>query len=315
MTQTCKVAVVGAGYMATEHVKAFADVPGVELSGIFSRTRERAEKLAAEYGIQGVYDSVEQLYEVTRADLVVVTVVELSMNQVSKACFAYPWTVLLEKPAGYTMPDALDIHAAAQQQGRNVFVALNRRFYASTRAALDDLARIDAPRFIKMQDQQDQATALQYGQPKPVVENWMYANSLHMIDYFTAFGRGKVVEVENVFPWTPADPGVVVARLVFESGDTGLYEGIWKGPGPWAATIQTAEKRWEMRPLEQAAFQVAGSRKLEPLETHPWDTAFKPGLRMQAEQAVRAVLGQPHQSVSLGESLESMRLVQRIFGL
>ncbi len=53
MTQTCKVAFVGAGYMGTEHAKAFADVPGVELSGIFSRTRERAEKLAKEVWYQG----------------------------------------------------------------------------------------------------------------------------------------------------------------------------------------------------------------------------------------------------------------------
>ena len=315
MTQTCKVAFVGAGYMATEHVKAFGDVPGVELSGIFSRTRERAEKLAAEFGIKGVYDSVEELYEKTQADLVVVTVVELSMNKVSRACFAFPWTVLLEKPAGFNMPDALEIHAAAEQQARKVYVALNRRFYAATRTALADLAQIDGPRFIKMQDQQDQATALQYGQPAKVVANWMYANSIHMVDYFTAFGRGKVVEVQNVFPWTPDDPGIVVAKLVFDSGDTGLYEGIWKGPGPWAATIQTAAKRWEMRPLEQASFQVAGSRKLEAVEAHPWDTAFKPGLRLQAEHAVKAALGQEHESISLDESLESMRLVQRIFGL
>ncbi|MCD4673166.1 MAG: Gfo/Idh/MocA family oxidoreductase [Anaerolineaceae bacterium] len=315
MTQTCKVAFVGAGYMGTEHVKAFADVPGVELSGIFSRTRERAEKLAAEHGIQAVYDSVEELYGKTRADLVVVTVVELSMNAVSKACFAFPWTVLLEKPAGHTMPDALDIHAAAEAQGRDVYVALNRRFYAATRAALADLSKIDGARFIKMQDQQNQAVALQYGQPEEVVANWMYANSIHMIDYFTAFGRGKVVEVENVFPWTPDDPGIVVSKLVFDSGDTGLYEGVWNGPGPWAATIQTAEKRWEMRPLEQAAFQVAGSRKLESVEAHPWDATFKPGLRLQAEHAVRAALGEENDSVTLEESLESMRLVQRIFGL
>jgi predicted dehydrogenase len=315
MTQTSKVAFVGAGYMGTEHAKAFADVPGVEMSGIFSRTRERAEKLAQEVGIKAVYDSVEELYEKTHADLVVVTVTELSMNEVSRACFAFPWTVLLEKPAGYNMPDALEIHAAAEAQGRNVYVALNRRFYAATRAALADLDTIKAPRFIKMQDQQDQATALKYGQPEEVVANWMYANSIHMVDYFTAFGRGKVVEVENVFPWTPDTPGIVVAKLVFDSGDTGLYEGVWNGPGPWAATIQTSEKRWEMRPLEQAAFQAAGSRKLESIEGHEWDTAFKPGLRMQAEQAIRAALGEENDSVTLSESLESMRLVQRIFGL
>ena len=50
----CEVAFVGAGYMASEHCKAFQDVPGVELRGIYSRTRTRAEKLAEEFGVKAV---------------------------------------------------------------------------------------------------------------------------------------------------------------------------------------------------------------------------------------------------------------------
>ena len=50
MPLTLKVAFVGAGYMATEHMRAFASLPDVEIAGIYSRTRERAEKLAALYG-------------------------------------------------------------------------------------------------------------------------------------------------------------------------------------------------------------------------------------------------------------------------
>ena len=75
--QTCKIAFIGAGNMAREHIRAFADVPGVMLAGIHSRTRARAEELAAEYQVAGVYDSVAELYEQTRAELVVVTVFEI----------------------------------------------------------------------------------------------------------------------------------------------------------------------------------------------------------------------------------------------
>ena len=46
MTDT-RVAIVGAGAMAREHIRAFADVPRVTVCGIHSRTREKAEKLAA----------------------------------------------------------------------------------------------------------------------------------------------------------------------------------------------------------------------------------------------------------------------------
>lgn len=299
--------------MAREHVRAFADVPGVTLAGIHSRTRSRAEALAAESGIATVCDSVAELYERTHADLVVVTVTALSMNEVSRACFELPWTVLLEKPAGYDLADAEEIHRAAEARGRRVFVALNRRFYSSTRAARADLEGSPEPRFIQVLDQQDQAAALAAGQPAAVVENWMFANSIHTIDYLRVFGRGAVRGVQPVVPWDPERPGFVVSRIEFESGDVGLYEGIWNGPGPWAVFVTTPAKRWEMRPLEQAAFQPRGERRLHSVEVHAWDTEFKAGFRLQAENAVAAARGEPSGSTPLGDALETMRLVHRIF--
>jgi predicted dehydrogenase len=103
VTTECRVAFVGAGSMAREHIRAFADVPGVVLSGIQSRTKARAEALAAELGVGLVCDSIEELHERTHAHLVVVSVPELSANDVSRRCFAFPWTALLEKPAGYDL--------------------------------------------------------------------------------------------------------------------------------------------------------------------------------------------------------------------
>lgn len=313
--EDCKVAVIGAGYMAREHIRAFQDIPGVQMVGIQSRTRARAEEMAAQFHIPAVCESVSELYNITKADLVVVTVPELAMNTVSRACFEYPWTVLLEKPAGYNLADAEDIELAARSKNSRVFVALNRRHYSSTQSVLSDLKKLTGQRFIRVQDQEDQRSALQAGQPKTVVDNWMYANSIHVIDYFLMLGRGKICAVAPIIPWHPDDPRFVVAKVSFDSGDVGLYEGIWRGPGPWAVIVNTPEKRWELRPLEQAAFQIAGQRKIESVESHPWDTQFKPGLRFQAEKAVAAAKGKANDLPTLQNAMESMRLVQAIFGL
>lgn len=312
---SCRVAIVGAGYMAREHIRAFQDVPGVRIAGIHSRTRARAEALAAQFDIPVVCESVSELYDTTRAHLVVVTVPELAMNTVSRACFEYPWTVLLEKPAGYNVEDAEDIAAAASARKRRAFVALNRRHYSSTQTVLSDMIKLPGPRFIRVQDQEDQIGALQSGQPKTVVENWMFANSIHVIDYFFMLGRGKVCAVEPIIPWNPEEPRYVATKVSFDSGDVGLYEGIWSGPGPWAVSVNTPKKRWEMRPLEQAAFQVAGVRKLEVIETHPWDTQFKPGLRLQAGKAAAAAMGEANDLPTLRDAMKSMQLIRTIFGL
>jgi predicted dehydrogenase len=308
-----KIAIIGAGYMAREHILAFRDIAGVEIAGIYSRTRSKAEALAEEFGIAGVHDTVEELYHATNADLVVVTVVEPSMNQVSKECFRYPWTVLLEKPPGMDVVDAEDILAAAKAESRLVLVALNRRCYSATRAVLENIEQFEGPRYIRVCDQQDQAAALAAGQPEIVARNWMYANSIHTIDYLRLFGRGTVTKVRRIIPWNPEKPWVVLAEIEFAGGDIGVYEGIWRGPGPWAVMICTHEKRWEMRPLEQVQFQLAGQRQLNSIETHVWDKDFKPGLRLQAELVVKALTGGTLEVSTLAETLETMRLIHEIF--
>lgn len=309
----CNVAIVGAGYMAREHIRAFRDIPGVRIAGIHSRTRAKAQAVAAEFGIAGIYDSIPEMFDATRADLVVVSVPELETNRVCFACFAYSWTVLVEKPAGYNLADAEAIEAEAQSRKCRAFVALNRRHYGSTRAIVADLTSLPGPRLIKVQDQEDPAAAIRAGQPPLVVKNWMYANSIHLIDYFLLLGRGPVVNVASVIPYDPERPRYVAAKVEYESGDVGLYEAVWDGPAPWAVSVTTAEKRWELRPLEKAAFQRAGSRVLEPVAADPWDVDFKPGLRRQAELAVLAASGVQTDLPTLSDALASVRLTHAIY--
>jgi predicted dehydrogenase len=312
--RSCRVAFVGAGSMTREHLRAFGDVPSVSFSGLHSRTRARAESLAAEFSVQHVCDSIDQLYDRSRADLVVVSVPELAIHSVASRCFTFPWTVLIEKPAGYDLTDAEAIADQAHRQHRRVFVALNRRHYSSTLAALADLETRNEPRYVRVQDQQDQAAALSAGQPEEVVRNWMYANSIHTIDYLRLLGRGVVTAVRPVVRWTPGKPGIVVSEIAFDSGDIGIYEGVWNGPGPWAVTVSTPTRRWEMRPLEQAIFQNRGERTLHSVDVHNWDKTFKPGFRRQAELAVNAALGLATPTLpSIDDSLQTMRLIAKIF--
>lgn len=314
--ENIKVAVVGAGSMAREHIRAFASLPGVTVSGIVSRTRSRAEELARELSVACVADSIDELYEKTRADLVVIAVPELAANAVAKAVFAFPWAVLMEKPAGYDLADAEDIAAAAAGREAPVMVGFNRRFYSSTLAVRADLeTRPGERRFIHVQDQQSYAEARRYEHPEPVVEKFMYANSIHLIDMIMAFGRGKVSRVDRVTPWRGAETEVMLAYVEFDSGDSALYEGIWQGPGPWACAVSTVGRRWTMQPLEQATFQNAGERSRTTIEASEDDRAFKPGFLLQARAAVARVCGRDSAIASLEDSLTTMRLIHRIFGV
>lgn len=308
-----KVAVIGAGYMAAAHIKAFADIPEVALLGIHSRTRARAEVLAQMHGISQVFDSVDALYAGTQADLVVIAVPELSVNKVCMEAFAHPWQAVIEKPVGYNLSDAQEINAAAYRAGRKAYVALNRRHYSSTRAVAKAMEDVKGQRFVQVFDQENPIAALESGRPPLVVENWMYANSIHIIDYLCMFCRGEVTGVDHVIQWDPNDPCFVLTKIQYSSGDIGVYQAIWNGPGPWGVTITTQAKRWEMRPLEQASSQLYKSRVSEPIPVHSWDTQFKAGLRQQAEEAVKAVRGEANSLPTLADGIATMKLVNLIY--
>ena len=117
LKETFRVSVIGAGYMAREHIRAFWDIARVKVIGIHSRTRVRAADLASEFDLTEVCNSIAELYDRTRAHLVIVAVPELSTNQVSCECFEFPWAVLIEKPAGYVEQPAFDRSSRPPRSG------------------------------------------------------------------------------------------------------------------------------------------------------------------------------------------------------
>lgn len=311
-SKNLRLGVVGAGFMAREHIRAFQAVGEVDVCGIFSRTASRAEGLAREFGIAHVCGSIDELRTVAGCDAVIVSVPELSAEAVSLACFRHPWFIMLEKPAGHTIEIADRLRHASHQAGARTFVALNRRHYSSTRQALQLLAN-EGTRTILIQDQQDMQAALAAGQPLEVVRNWMFANSIHVIDYFRVFGRGDIVEVSPTVRWDAEKPGTVIATVTMSSGDVGVYVGIWDGPGPWAVAVTTPKIRVEMRPLETLVMQNRGERKLLPVEVDARDSELKAGLYEQALQFKAAARGLPHTLPSIDDAFRSMQLCARIF--
>lgn len=305
-----QIAILGAGAMAREHIRAFADVPDVKIAGISSRTRAKAEALAAEFNIPHVCDSIAELYERTQADVVVVAVSADTLKDVTISCLPYPWLMFIEKPPGLNFAETAVLQTAAQ--GKPVYVGLNRRFLSSTQAALADLDNQPGQRHILVQDQQD-VRLLARVHPPHIVANLMYGNSIHLFDYLPLFGRGAITAITPIFRWDAANPGIVAASITFDSGDNGLYQGIWNGPGPWAVSISTPDARWEMRPLETANVQRRGERTRTEAEIHAWDKAFKPGFRLQAEQVIRAARGEPNELPTLDDAAATMRLIAEIF--
>ena len=309
-----KVAIIGAGYMAKEHIRAFQDIKNVEISGIYSRTYIKAESLAINTNIKYVAKSIEELYNNTNANIVIIAVNVDKIFEVSLECFKYPWVCLIEKPAGYNLNEAKLLNQYAIEQNKQVFVALNRRHYSSTNKALSELNSIVSPRIVKILDQEDIKDPIRIGHPSHIIDNWMYANSIHLIDYFNIFCRGNLLNVTHEVEWNSINPFYMLTKLEYDTGDLGIYEAVWNAPSPWSVNIITKEKRVEMSPLEKVYTQDYGSRVKNELEIDQWDIKFKPGLRLQAQLLIDSLNGMESNNLpTLSDSIDTMTLINKIY--
>ena len=310
-----RISFIGSGNMARAHARAFMDIEGVQLVGVYSRTVDKAINFAEEFGVEIVSSSIEDLFVRAKPDLVVIAVSELALKGICQQAFRYPWRLLIEKPVGHNLSEANYIFEISKELGAKAYVALNRRHYASTRSVLSEVVCMADARLVQVFDQEDPYSALKGGKPEAVVANWMYANSIHLIDYFQIFCRGSLSSVEHLTKWIDRDAAYRIARLNFSSGDVGIYQAIWNAPGPWAVSITTRQRRWELRPLENASIQNYNSHKLNQLPIDSIDVEFKPGFRFQANEAIKAIRGLPHSLPSLADGLKTMQFISKIYEL
>lgn len=311
----CKIAMIGAGNMAREHLKAFSALPNAELAGIYSRGRGKAEKLAEAFNIPLFCDSLDELYNKARPDLIVITVNAKAIAPVVKECLKFPAIILAEKPIGLSVQESAAIMEEADKLGRKVFAGLNRRFYQSTARLLEELESAEGTRFIEIFDQQSPNDWIASGRDRLEGQRMMFANSIHLIDFMTMLGRGRVINIDYISPYNGKydGEGIIAAAVKFESGDTALYRCFWNKPGPWAVAVSAGGARWEMRPLEEITRQCLGSRKIEKLELGDVDKRFKPGLFLQAKEAVKAALNLAHKLTPIDEAHKTMGLITRIY--
>ena len=71
MAKKYGVAILGAGWVAGEYVKAFRDHPLTEVVGVYNRTPGKAEKLMKQHGVDArEYKSEDELFNDDRVKIV-----------------------------------------------------------------------------------------------------------------------------------------------------------------------------------------------------------------------------------------------------
>ena len=309
-----RVGLIGAGLIARQHLTAMGRVPELQAVGMASRTRAKAEVLAAEFGIGQVCDSPGELVRQVRPDALMVLVSPQAMAQVAVQCLDFGLPLFLEKPVGLSVAEAEEAARIAGEKGVLSMVGFNRRHYSIFQKGLRKV--LERGRLLSVQVEGSERVSVARGTGRftdEVLRAWVFANATHPIDLLRHFG-GEPEEV-CAFATSLHEPlgDQFVAALRFPGGVLGSFTGNWHSPGGWAVVLKGEGVTAEFRPLETCRLTFADGTT-ETLEPDADDAAVKPGFTGQLKAFARlvptGVLAPPSQD--LAGALATMRLAGRL---
>lgn len=125
MTDTIKVAVIGAGVMGKNHLKTYKSLPGVELVGVYDIFSDAAKAAAEMFGIKA-FSSMEEV----AANVNAVSVVTTSVTHADVGEFFLNRGIhcLIEKPLATTEEECRRLMNAAAQNNVTLLVGHIERF-------------------------------------------------------------------------------------------------------------------------------------------------------------------------------------------
>ena len=310
-----EIVLIGSGTMAEEYAKVlrgmgkkFVVIGRGETSALRFESRNSCEVF------RGGIDKYLQTKEIGGRKIIVSVNVDQLAFVSKRVIEAGAKELLLEKPGGLDAREIESVAEVASKMEAYVALAYNRRFYASTLKAKEIIAEdggVDSFsfEFTEWSHEIEKLTI-----PKAVKENWLLANSSHVIDLafylggwpedFKAFVRGSL-------PWHSA------ASSFAGSGKSSLgalfsYQANWDAPGRWGVEVLTKNRRLIFRPLEKLQLQMRGSVAIDSIQIDDsLEKEYKPGLFLQVKDFVQ---NERSRFASIQDQAKHLNVYDRICG-
>lgn len=132
--QKLRFVMIGAGFWARYQLAGWLETGGAVCTGVFNRTRARAETLAAEFGIEHVYDEPAEMIAREQPDFVDVLTDVNTHAQYTRQAAGMGYSVVCQKPMAASLADAGQIVDYCRQRGVKLAINENWRWQTPIRA-------------------------------------------------------------------------------------------------------------------------------------------------------------------------------------
>ncbi len=317
MSNNLKTLLVGAGYMGKEYGKILNDLKIPYY--VVCRSDASAHAFNEELGVMpisgGIKNAIKHIDDMPKRAIVAVNVEFLSSTVIELLNYGIK-EILVEKPGGLNKSELLNVYEISKSLDAKVYIAYNRRFYSSTEKALDIISADGGVSSFNFEFTEWSFQIEKTSHPPKVKEEWLLANSTHVIDlafFLGGFPKEMCSFTSGRLDWHSraskyAGAGVTNQGIVFS------YQANWNAPGRWAVEILTKKHRLYFRPMEELSIQNRGSVNVEKIELdNQLDIDFKPGLYKQVEAFL--FKEKDERLVTIEEQINHMDFYEKIDGI
>lgn len=290
-----KILLVGAGQMAVDHYKVLqalhCDITTIGRSE--SSASQFEEKTGSKIITGGIENFLQQNNKIFDAVIVAVGMEQLAPTAFQLINKGFK-NILLEKPAGLNVLEIKDLAQAATHYHSTVLVAYNRRFYSSVLKAKEIIEQDGGVTSFNFEFTEWAHTIEPLVKAKGIKENWLLANSSHVIDLaFYLGGNPSKINCYATGNLSWHDKAVFSGAGKTKDDVLFSYQANWDAPGRWGVEILTKKSRLILRPLEELQIQLKSSVAINKAEIdNTLDKDFKPGLFLQTKQFLTGKLSE-----------------------
>lgn len=193
--------------------------------------------------------------------------------------------ILVEKPAALNKEEILSVANLANTTNASVYVAYNRRFYSSVQKAKEIIETDGGVSSFNFEFTEWSHTIESIDKKPGVKENWLMANSSHVIDLaFYLGGKPEQISCYSSGELSWHKKSKFVGAGTTTDGNLFSYQANWEAPGRWGVEVLTKNHRLILRPMEELQIQENGKIQIEKISIqNQLDVDYKPGIFLQTQ--------------------------------
>lgn len=313
------VLLVGSGNMSTEYLKVLNSLSVNTV--VVGRSKKNVDKLAAKFPeyrfIDGGLNAYLQKNSGTIPEMVIVAVNIAQLQDCAiQLLKAGVKKMLIEKPGALNSEGLEAINKLSKEQGAQVYIAYNRRFYNSISTLVSLAEKEGGIQSVHFEFTEWPHMIDTNFFSRPELERWILSNSTHVIDtVFHLIGKPSTlythVSKDKGVEWHPS--GAIFAGMgISDRKIPFTYHSNWESAGRWAIEVMTNHNRYYLKPMEKLAVQKKGTIALEEYQLQgEEDVNYKPGLYQMIQAFVS---GKKTVLCSLAEHIQHFNNYKTIAG-